>query len=126
MNISRLIESNHYKKKFNYYQFNEKYELREELIKESKFDYMTKKGAIEIKISKDDSKNNLISDDSFDGKNNNEMKIMLCNRNNNNSLFSNNYDSINSSLKRFIFEGYDEKKNSSIEEYYNDLLKIFP
>ena len=123
MNISKLISRNYFDN-FNYKKFNQKYNLRNKLIKEQKYDYMTRKGPKIINISKVDPKCFFIIDNSYYD---NEIKIMLNNRkNNNNNLFSNNYDSINSSLKRFIFEGYDEKKNSSIEEYYNDLLRFFP
>ena len=42
-----------------------------------------------------------------------------------NSLFLNNMNDINYYLKRFLFDGYDDKKNNSTEDYYRDLLKMY-
>ena len=124
MNISRLINTNYYKN-FNYVKFKEKFRLRSQLIQSSKYDYMSKKGIDKINISSTTSRNFLILDNHYN-ENSNEINIVFNHKNKNDSLFSNNYENINNSLKRFIFEGYDDKKNTSTDEYYNDLMNYLP
>ena len=121
MNRARLINENYYKNKFDYEKFNEKYKVREKLWNKYIYNYMTKKGTEKIKLLKRNS-------DHFLFKEKNEKQtnpdIIFDNKDESNSLFLNNYDDINYDLKRFLFDGYDEKKTCSIEDYYRDILKM--
>ena len=122
MNRSRLININFHGEKFDYEKFNEKYKLRTKLLDKCIYGYMTKNGIKEIKLSKHNYNDFLLK-----GENESPIykDIIFDKKDKSNSLFLNNMNDINYYLKRFLFDGYDDKKNSSIEDYYRDLLKIY-
>ena len=126
MNISRLINENFYKEKFNYERFNQKYKLRNELIKISKYDYINKKGIKKIDINSNKKLKSLLLNTDTDEEETKKNSVIFNNKNKGNNIFLNNYNDIENSLKTFLFEGYDDKRSFSSEEYYNDLLKLFP
>ena len=123
MNISRLIMQYFPKDFFDYEQFNEKYELRKKCIDSSEYDYISKKNKLQLKIISTKSSSFLLENDN---EVINNKIIIFNNKIKSNSIFLYNYNNINSSLRRFLFEGYEEKGNNYNEEYYNDLINIFP
>ena len=117
-NISRIIEKN-VNSEFDYKSFNEKFSLRNELIKSSKYDYISKEIINEIKFEKINSRNFFLMMQNDDYNNNNIFVInKKCD-----SLFAKNK---NYQFNRFMFEEYDNTKSSSIDDYYRDLINLFP
>ena len=86
------------------------------------YNYMTKKGIEKIKLLKRNSDEFLFKEKKEKQIN---PEIIFDNKDKSNSIFLNKYSDMNCSLKRFLFEGYDDKRNISIEDYYKDLLKMF-
>ena len=82
---------------------------------------MTKKGIKKIKLLKCNSDYFLYEEKKEKQTN---PDIIFNNMDESNSLFLNNYNDINYDLKRFLFDGYNDKKNSSIDDYYRDLFKL--
>ena len=122
MNRSRLINKIYHGEEFYYEKFKEKYNLREKLLDKCVNGYMTNKGIKEIKLLKHHSDDFLLK-----GENESQIKkeIIFDNKDENNNLFLNNINDIDYYMKRFLFDRYDDKKNSSTEDYYKDLLKIY-
>ena len=127
-NISREIykkidEIN--KKKFDYKKFDKKYKLREELRELSKYDYMTKEGIQKIYLNEILYKNILLTDyiDDSDSNKTQVNNIVFDERYRNNNIFVNDYNKLNQSIQRFLFNGYNDD-NISKDDYYHDLLKL--
>jgi len=120
MNRVRLININFREEEFDYKKFNEKSKLRQKLLDKSIYGYMNKNGIKEIKLFKYNSDDFLLKEENEINKD-----IIFDNKDKSNSLFLNNMNDINYYLKRFLFDGYDDKKNSSTEDYYRDLLKMY-
>ena len=116
-NISRIIEKN-VNDEFNYKSFNEKFILRKELIKASKYDYITKEIIKEIIFEKIKSRNFFL----MQNGDYNNSKIFVINKQCD-SLFSKNS---NYQFNRFMFEEYDSTKSTSIDDYFRDLINLFP
>ncbi len=115
MNRSRLINMNLRGEEFDYEKFNEKRKLRQKLLDKSIYGYMTKNGIKEITLLKYNSDDFLLKEENESQIN---KDIIFDNKDKSNSLFLNNMNDINYYLKRFLFDGYDDKKNSSTEDYY--------
>ena len=58
-------------------------------------------------------------------KENNQYNEIILDISNDLGLFQNSYYDLNDNLKRFFFDGYNENKNSTIDEFCNDLNKIY-
>ena len=115
LNISKLIKSKIYGKNFKYSKFKEKFKARNELLKLHEYNYIDEKNEKKINILK--IPNNYEK---------NEIKeinnvILL---DNNKNLFYNNYKEINYYLEQFLFNSYNNKDKSMIDEYFEDLNKI--
>jgi len=118
-NISRIIEKN-INNKFDYKSYNKKFNLRNEIIKSSKYDYVTKEIIKEIKFEQIKSRNFFLMQDN--DYINNSSNIFVINKKCE-SLFSKNN---NYQFNRFMFEEYDNAKSISIDDYYRDLINLFP
>ena len=116
-NISRIIKKN-FNDQFDYKSFDEKFILRKELIKASKYDYITKEIKREINFEKIKPRNFfLMQNCDYDNRN-----IFVINKQCD-SLFSKNS---NYQFNRFMFEEYDSTKSTSIDDYFRDLINLFP
>ena len=103
-------------KKINQDYFKQKISIRRKLLKEHKYNLISKNELKKINIFKKPNNYN-------EEETKNEYHVIIDNSNNL-SLFKNNYNVISESLKRFLFDGYNEYKSSTIDEIYSDLTKI--
>ena len=126
INIIREINKKIYKD-FKYGRFNKKFKLREELIGQSNYDYMTKEGIQKIPLNDTSYKSYVVNyNNDIDSNKKEEINLVFDDRYRNNNIFVNNYNKLNISLQRFLFNEYNDDINSK-ENYYNDykyLLKI--
>ena len=128
LNISRILQSRLYEQlykekliseKFKYAKFKEKYFVRKKLLKEHKYDYISK--IYEYKIDILTRENNYSSNEikNFKKEVYLDIKSQL-------SIFKNSYNNCSAYLRRFFFDGYEENKISINDEYYySDLSKIY-
>ena len=77
---------------------------------------MTKEGIQKIEL-------NNISYQCYLVKGKEEINLIFDDRYRNNNIFVNDYDKLDLSIQRFLFNGYNDD-NISKDEYYNDLLKL--
>ena len=118
LNISRLLKYLLYKEKFKYKMFKEKYFVRKKLLKEHKYNFISKQ--FEYKINILTKKNNYGSEEIKGVKN--EVYLDIKSKL---SIFKNSYNNCNAYLRRFLYDGYEENKISIIDEYYTDITKIY-
>jgi len=116
INILREIYKKIDSDEFNYKLFNKKYKLREDLIGQSKYDYMTKEGIQKIDLNCTSFKSYLVNEKQ-------ENNLIFNDRLRNNNIFVNGYNKLNPSIQRFLFNEYNDD-NISKENYCNDILKL--
>ena len=125
LNITRIIQRNLNKelnqelnKELNSDYFRQKISVRRKLLKEHKYNLISEKKERQINIFKMQNNYGL-------EKENNQYNEIILDISNDLGLFQNSYYDLNDNLKRFFFDGYNENKNSTIDEFCNDLNKIY-